>query len=214
MHVMLDDLSQHILDIAENSLAAGASRVDVRLVEEDDKGFRVLEIRDNGKGMDAEMVRRVTDPFVTSRTTRRVGLGIPFLKQAAELAGGSFSIESVPGSGTCLRAVFRAGSIDCPPLGDLPATVVTLFVGYPDIRWVFRFSRRERSFEVDQKDILEIIEDPELMRTPPVASWLRDFVREGLEEMRMGGEVRAQSNESGGSSEDQGTGERSHIRPL
>jgi hypothetical protein len=193
---MLDDLSQHILDIAENSLAAGASRVDVFLAEKDDQGYRVLEIRDDGKGMDAEMVRRVTDPFFTSRTTRRVGLGIPFLKQAAELAEGSFSIESTPGSGTCLRASFRTACVDCPPLGDLPATVVTLFAGYPDIRWVFRFSCGERSFEVDQKELLKIIEDPELLRTPPVASWLRDFVREGLEEMRTGGEVCAQSNES------------------
>lgn len=193
---MLDDLSQHILDIAENSIAAGAGRIDVLLVEENAEGLCILEVRDDGRGMDAETVCRVTDPFVTSRTTRRVGLGIPFLKQAAELAGGDFSLESAPGSGTRLNATFLVGSIDRPPLGDLPATVVTLFAGHPRIRWFFRFVLKDRCFEVNQREILDIIEDPELLRTPQVASWLREYVREGLEEMRTGGEVHAQNHES------------------
>ena len=181
---MLDDLSKHVLDIAENSLAAGAQRIVVTLQERDSEGWVVLQVEDDGCGMDPETVTRVTDPFVTSRTTRRVGLGIPFLKQVAELCDGELHLVSALGKGTTLTARFRADAVDCPPLGDLSATVVTLLAGSPDRAWTFRFLRGDASFEVERNALVEVLEDPRLFQTPAVAHWVRNYVEEGLQELR------------------------------
>ena len=184
---MLDDLSKHVLDIAENSMAAGARRIVVTLQERDREGWVELRVEDDGCGMDPETVARVTDPFVTSRTTRRVGLGIPFLKQVAELCDGELHLASEKGKGTTLAARFRADAVDCPPLGDLAATVVTLLAGSPDRSWTFRFFRGDGAFEVDRDALVEILEDPRLFQTPAVAHWVRNYVEEGLTELRRPG---------------------------
>lgn len=183
---MLDDLSKHVLDIAENSVAAGARRVTVTLQERDAAGWLVLSVEDDGCGMDPDMAARVTDPFVTSRTTRRVGLGIPFLKQVAELCEGGLELRSVRGEGTVVTARFRGDAVDCPPVGDLPATVVTLLAGCPDLAWTFRFLRGDALFEVSRDALVEVLEDPRLFQTPTVAHWVRNFVADGLRELREG----------------------------
>ena len=131
------ELALHILDIAENSISAGADRV-MMLVEENLTEDRpTIRIEDNGKGMDSETLARITDPFVTSRTTRRVGLGIPFFKAAAEACEGSFNIQSSPGKGTRVEVLFKHSHIDRMPLGDIVSTLQTLIIGTPDIHWIF-----------------------------------------------------------------------------
>lgn len=181
---MLEDLSCHILDIAENSAVADAETVTVCLDELRREDWLRLSVDDDGRGMDPERCARVCDPFFTTRTTRRVGLGIPFLKQAAEACGGELILDSRLGEGTLLRASFRYSHIDRPPLGDVPATLVTLLAGHPQIRWIYRHRVDDREFVLDSREIVEILGDRELLRTPDVAQWLRSYLSENLEEIR------------------------------
>ena len=118
------ELSLHILDLAQNSLTAGASRLDIIVEIDHKKDLVAITLSDDGKGMAPDFLKTVTSPFTTTRTTRKVGLGIPMFKENAELTGGTFSIESTVGVGTKMRAGFVLSSIDRPPLGDLAATMI------------------------------------------------------------------------------------------
>ncbi len=125
------DLSMHVLDIAQNSIKAGASLVTVSFARDAERGLTLL-VQDDGCGMPPDFLARVTDPFTTTRTTRKVGLGLPMLKQSAVMTGGSFAIESVPGGGTTVRAHFRLEHIDCIPMGDICDTLLTLIALNPE----------------------------------------------------------------------------------
>jgi len=124
------ELALHILDIAENSISAGASKIKILVYENTAEDLLTITIEDNGKGMDAEMVEKIIDPFTTSRTTRQVGLGIPFFKAAAESCNGAFTIKSQLGIGTKIEASFQHSHIDRMPLGDLSSTLHTLLSGH------------------------------------------------------------------------------------
>ncbi len=178
---MLEDLSQHILDIAENSLNAGAGRVEITVSKDTGLNRLVLEVVDDGHGMDEETALRVMDPFYTTRKTRRVGLGLPFLKQSAELCGGSLKLQSTPGEGTKLRAEFALDCIDRPPLGNIPSTLSALLARAPGVHWIYRHVCNGRSFVLDSREIVEILGDPGLLQTPEVALWLRDFLNQNIE---------------------------------
>ena len=148
---MLEDLSHHILDIAENSANAASTAVEI---EFDERGeFIEVSIRDNGKGMDEETARAVLNPFVTSRTTRRVGLGLPLLKQMTEMCGGNFSLSTLTGKGTTVSASFRKDSIDTPPPGDIPSTLVTLMLSRGDIRWSYLHKTGKGEFFLDSEEL-------------------------------------------------------------
>ena len=116
------ELALHILDIAENSISAGASQVEISVVRNTRENQLVISVRDNGNGMDEEMLARVINPFVTSRTTRKVGLGIPMFNQAAEACNGGLTVDSQPGKGTEITATFQNNHIDRMPLGNLADT--------------------------------------------------------------------------------------------
>jgi hypothetical protein len=180
---LLDDLSHHFLDIAENGVNAGARTVELGLHA--DSGLDVLRIRvrDDGRGMSPEVVSRAVDPFYTTRTTRRVGLGLPFLKQSAELCDGAFRIDSKVGEGTLTEASFRLSHIDRPPIGDLGSTMMVLLSGHPEVRWRLEVDVDGRIFTFDSREVLEVLEDPELFKTPDVCLWVRDTVRQGVEEV-------------------------------
>ena len=150
---MMEDLSLHILDIVENSLAAKAKRVSIRVEERPSRDRRVLEIADDGRGMGAKLLARALDPFVTTKIVRRIGLGLPFLAQAAEAAGGSLKLASTPGRGTKVRAVFKLGHLDLQPLGDIAETMAVLIAGHPEIEFRYthvtdtgRYAFRSRDF--------------------------------------------------------------------
>ena len=135
----MQDLSLHILDIVENSIAASATWIKITLVEDTQKELFLLEVRDNGKGMDADMQAQVLDPFFTTRTTRRVGLGLPLLAQAAQQCEGTLTVESEPGRGTTIKAVFKLNHPDLQPLGDIAETLRTVRVGRPDLDLQFEY---------------------------------------------------------------------------
>lgn len=171
----MQELSMNILDIAQNSVRADATLIGISLEEAD--GMLTLAIADNGKGMDADMVQRVTDPFTTTRTTRKVGLGLPFLKMAAELTGGSMDIESKVGVGTTVTARFTAGHIDLAPLGDMGATISALVQTSPDIDFVYTRKINGRSFVFDTREVRDILEGVPLSE-PAVAVFIREYITE------------------------------------
>ena len=139
---LMQDISLHILDIAENSIAAEASKIEIVIIEDTIADLLTVEIKDNGRGMDEETVKRALDPFFTSKTGKRVGLGIPLLAQAAREGGGSFDIESVPDGGTGLIARFVLSHPDRKPLGDVDGTVQMLQITHPEIKLEYEFVRK------------------------------------------------------------------------
>ncbi|MCP4201487.1 MAG: ATP-binding protein [bacterium] len=137
----MQDLSLHILDVVENSVAASAETIEISIVESTASDLLRLEIRDDGKGMDDEMRRKALDPFFTTRTTRRIGLGLPLLAQAARESGGSLELESAPGKGTTVRAEFQLSHPDRKPLGDMAATLGAILAGRPELDLRFEYER-------------------------------------------------------------------------
>ena len=148
---MMTEISLNILDVAENSTKAGAALVTITVDADFEADQLTVSIEDNGCGMTPEQVERVTDPFFTSRTTRKVGLGVPFFKYAAESTGGSFQIESTIGVGTTVTATFTLSHIDRMPLGDINSTIHTLVVYHPDTDFVYHYRYNGKSFTMDTR---------------------------------------------------------------
>lgn len=169
----MKELSLNILDVAKNSVKAGATRIVIRIVEQG--GWRTLSIIDNGCGMPPELLSTVTDPFTTTRTTRPVGMGLPLLKLAAEQTGGDLTIESsvVPPTGTSVIARFRMDHLDCVPVGDYAGSVVTLIQGSPDIDFLFEYLRPAGDVMLDTVEVRAVL-GPEIpLNTPDVLMWIQ-----------------------------------------
>jgi len=160
----MEDLSLHILDLAENSIAAGASRIDIRITEDLKSDRFTVEIIDDGKGMDEATLAQSTDPFFTTKTVRKVGLGLPMFRQAALAAGGEFSLDSSPGQGTRVKAVFQHSHIDRMPMGDVSKTLLTLLVGHPEVQFRYTFRRDDHEWQFDTEEFASR-EDPSTMDT-------------------------------------------------
>ena len=176
----MKELSLNILDIAENSVKAGAALVQILLTQRQDT--LTITIADNGCGMTPEVLRSVTDPFYTTRTTRKVGLGLPLFREAAETAGGKMTIRSKEGVGTTVEASFELGNIDLPPLGDVPGSIVNLVQCNPDLDFVFRVESDGETFCMDTREIREILQGVPLS-SPEVALFLREYLEEHTENL-------------------------------
>ncbi|MCU0519213.1 MAG: ATP-binding protein [Anaerolineae bacterium] len=174
------DLSQHILDIAENSVTASATLLHIDIDENPVDDQLSIAIGDDGRGMDADMLRHIADPWVTTRTTRKVGLGIPFLKQTAEMCGGTFEITSALGQGTTTRATLQLSHIDRPPLGDLNGTLLCIIVGNPMIDLVYQHKVADRTFVLDTREFREILGPEVSLSDPEVFAFVRGTIGEGL----------------------------------
>ncbi len=172
----------NVLDIAENSVSAGAKHIEISLAQNTAEKRQTLIIADDGKGMDADMLRRVTDPFTTTRTTRKVGLGLPFLQMAARQTGGDLSIESAPGKGTTVSAWFTMGHIDLMPLGDMGGTIATLVQASPDIDFSYCFKRDGAEFVFTTGEARQILDGVPL-NAPEVVLFIKDHVNEGMKEL-------------------------------
>ncbi|MCR4615131.1 MAG: ATP-binding protein [Clostridiales bacterium] len=174
------ELSLNILDIAQNSISAGASLIEIELVEDRTAGDLLIGIYDNGKGMSEEQTASITDPFFTTRTTRKVGMGIPLFKMAAEQTGGSFEIYSKLGEGTRVTTHFNTGSIDFTPLGDIRSTVITLITMNTDRDFRFTYRIDGKEFALDTRELKEILGDVPL-DTPDVVEWMNEYFKEQTE---------------------------------
>jgi len=181
----LRELSLHLLDIAENSIAAGARNICIRVTEDTRTDLLQMSVEDDGRGMDAETAASVVDPFVTTRTTRKVGLGIPLLKEAAELCNGGLTIHSQKGVGTTLEVQFQRSHIDRMPMGNLPAAVLQLVIANPQVHWIFDYRFDDRAYEFDDAPIKQEL-DGVAMTEPPVLSCLREMLETGVLEIQQG----------------------------
>ena len=155
----MEDLSLHILDIAENSVAARASRIEIRLSEDKKKDVLSVEVIDNGIGMDEETQKRALDPFFTSKKVRRFGLGLSLLSESAKAANGHLSIKSKKGRGTRVRADFQYSHIDRKPLGDIGQTIITLVIGNPDIDIIYVHKKDGHKYVFDTRRITSQLQD-------------------------------------------------------
>ena len=179
----MQEISLNILDVAQNSVSAGAGLIEIG-VEEDHSADRLtVVIRDNGCGMTPEQVKKVTDPFYTTRTTRKVGLGVPLFKMAAEMTGGSFSIASQPGVGTTVTAVFVPSHVDCMPMGDITSTVCSLIQCNPDRDFCYTYSCDGRGFAGDTRQFRQVLEGVPL-NAPEVITFISEFITENTSEVQ------------------------------
>jgi len=149
----MEDLSLHILDIVENSIEAKATRICININQDIENDLLVIEIKDNGNGMNNETLKKAVDPFFTTRTTRNIGLGLSLLEQAIRECKGDFQIKSEINKGTSIKATFQNSHIDRKPLGDLNATLMTLIAAHPEIHFVVDFKNAETTFCLDTEDI-------------------------------------------------------------
>ncbi len=174
----MKELSLNILDIAGNSVKAKAKNITITLEEDDD--ILSFSVADDGCGMSKELLESVTDPFTTTRKTRKVGLGIPFLKLAAEQTGGYVTVSSQLGVGTETKAVFYKKHIDFTPLGDVVSTIVTLIHGSPETDVVFSHTvkgEKEGSVYLSTKEMREVLGDVRLDE-PEILEWMREYLLE------------------------------------
>ena len=175
----MKDLSMHIMDILQNSTRAGASEVTLEVLEDASADTLTIRFIDNGCGMDAETVQKVINPFFTTRTTRKVGLGLPLLKQNTEQTGGSLDIQSEKGKGTTVTAVFGRTHLDRPPMGDLAGTIVLTASAYPDIRFIFHYHNGETDYVFDTVEVNEAL-DGISIQEPEVIQYLKEMIQENI----------------------------------
>lgn len=201
----MQELSLHILDVAENALQAGATRIEIIIEEDLVADQLIITVRDNGCGMSPEQLARINDPFFTTRTTRHVGLGIPLFKAAAEQCNGNLTVESRPGVGTTLRAIFQHSHIDRAPIGDIASTLLAIILADRargeacdpparcDVHYVHRVktpeSSMERTFELDTAEIRAQLGEsepgaPDILAHPAVCSWLRKLITDEENNLR------------------------------
>ena len=182
----MKEISLNILDVAENSVKAGAALTQILLQEENN--MLRLTIADDGCGMTPEILRGVTDPFYTTRTTRKVGLGLPLLQLACEQTGGSMSITSISETadpvnhGTKVEGTFFTDHIDCTPLGDVVSSIVTLIQGHPNTDFYFSHRKGEGAVELDTRELRQVLEDVPL-DSYEVIKWIESFLRQQYEEL-------------------------------
>ncbi|MFW5708428.1 MAG: ATP-binding protein [Bacteroidota bacterium] len=181
----MKDISLHILDVAQNSISAGAKNILIEIDENRKTGKMKIIIDDNGRGMPPEIVQQVTDPYYTTRTTRKVGLGLPLFKQSAMLTGGNLFIESQPGKGTRVTVEFDMNHIDCLPMGDMPGVIMILVGGTSGIEWTYRHKVNDKEYVFDTHEVKEALDGLDI-RDPAVIKYLREMIRENLIELRSG----------------------------
>ncbi len=178
----MKELSLHILDIAKNSVKAKATLIEIIVDEDTNKNLLTIEIKDNGCGMSKEFLRTVKDPFSTTRTTRKVGMGISLFEAAAVQCGGKLDISSEVGVGTTLTTTFELDSIDRAPLGDMAGTMVTLISGSPSIDFMYKHIKDEKEFVLDTRELRQILGEVSL-DMPDVLMWIEEYINEGLIEI-------------------------------
>jgi hypothetical protein len=185
----MQDLSLHILDVVENSIEAQATLVEIRMEESRSQDLLTLEIIDNGWGMDEKMVRKAVDPFVTTKKTRRVGLGLPLLAEAARATNGRLDLRSQPGKGTWVRASFQLSHIDLKPLGDIAQTLITLVLGHPEVDFVYTHRVNGSVYGFDTREIKSQLDGIPL-QDPEVLKIIKNNIKEGLDQLRRQNEPR------------------------
>ena len=178
----MKELSLNILDIIENSVAARSAKIELSVTENSKNDSLEIEVIDDGAGMTEEFAQKALDPFTTGSSKKRVGLGLPFLKEEAEACEGGLKIKSAPGKGTEVKAVFKNSHIDRPPMGDIAGTVSTVMALHPKLHLVFRYSIDGGCFTVDSKE-LENMFAPVPLNEPAVIKGVENYIKTNIEEL-------------------------------
>lgn len=173
------DISLHLMDIIQNSITANATKISIEMNADTTKDLLTITIDDNGRGMSEEILSKVTDPFYTSRTTRKVGLGISLFKLSAEISGGNFEIKSILNVGTGIKADFIISSIDRLPIGDIAETMVTVILSNPEIDFELVLKRDDEEFEFSTIDVKERLGDISITQLD-VIQWLKEYISESI----------------------------------
>ncbi|MEW6184166.1 MAG: ATP-binding protein [Thermodesulfobacteriota bacterium] len=180
----MTELSLHILDLVQNAVEAGASRVEILIEENRLADIFLIQVRDNGKGMSEDQIAKVMDPFFTTRKTRHVGLGLPLLLDACRRCQGDLRIHSRPGEGTTIQAFLQHSHIDRAPLGDMPSVLVTLLYAENPVDWLYLHKVDGREFELDTAEIRkELAEVP--ITHPKLRKWILDYLRIGEKDLAL-----------------------------
>lgn len=178
----MDELALHILDIIQNSISAKATLIFIEISEKISEDRFEIKITDNGRGIEKQMLDKVTDPYVTSRTSRKVGLGLPLFKQSAEMTGGSLKIDSIPGKGTSVTAIFGYSHIDRPVLGDIGGIIAILAMSNPEIDFVYKHSVGNADYIFDTREVKKALDDVKIS-TPLVKNYLVELINENLKDI-------------------------------
>ncbi len=176
-------LADHILDIAENSVRAGAKLIQIFIEEDSINDLLTLEITDDGHGMAKDVLQKALDPFYTTKTVRRVGLGLPLLRDAAERSGGVFQVNSEENCGTTVKATFGLRHLDRQPLGAIINIIIILIISNSDIDFFYKHRHNDRQFEMDTREIRKEIEDVPINH-PEIIKYIRGAMEEGLQELK------------------------------
>jgi len=171
------ELSLHILDIVQNSLTAQAQNIEITIIENTVEDRMIVVIKDDGRGMDQKTLNKIMDPFYTTRTTRKVGLGLPLLAANAQACGGAVTVNSVVGKGTTVEVSFKHSHIDRAPLGDMPSTLVSVISGSPEVNFFYVHKYNDKEFRVSTLEIRENLSGLPLNH-PDVLTWLQEFFTE------------------------------------
>ncbi len=174
----MTELSLHVLDIVKNSTKAGATVVKINITEDIKSNLLTIEIIDNGHGMDEEFLKDVLSPFKTSRTTRKVGLGLSLFKSACVLTGGDLKIESIKGQGTTVKASFVYDSIDRQPLGDMASTISTLIGGDDKVDYIYTHKYKDNEFVFSTKEIRKILGEEISLSGVEILCWIEEYITE------------------------------------
>jgi hypothetical protein len=177
------ELASHILDIAENSVRAGASTVEIIINENDAKNLLSIKINDDGCGMTKEEIKKVFDPFYTTKKVRRFGLGIPLLYDAAQRAGGNLTLKSIKGKGTKLTATFQLDHLDRQPMGNISSTIINLIAGNSFVDFIYKHRHNDRRFSLDTREIRNEIGDLPINHSE-ILKYIRNVINEGLSEIQ------------------------------
>ena len=179
---MMTEISLNVLDVAQNSVKANASLVEISVLADTNANKLTIKINDNGCGMTEKQVSQVCDPFFTTRTTRKIGLGVPFFKEAAESTNGCFEIKSKVGEGTKVTAVFTLDHIDRMPLGDMSSTIHSLITLNKHIDFVYTYTVNGKSFTLDTRELREILGDVPF-DVPEISAYILDFLKSNKAEV-------------------------------
>jgi anti-sigma regulatory factor (Ser/Thr protein kinase) len=182
------ELSLHILDLVQNSIEAGATSVSLEIVEDTaDKDVLIIRVHDNGCGMNESIAQRALDPFVTTRTTRKVGMGLPLIDMSTRMCDGYLKINSVPGMGTTVEAVYKHSHLDRPPLGIIVVTIKSIIVANPQLDFHYLHCVNKHQFTISNAEIMEILGDIPLSH-PDVLVWLDEYLSQNLLNLYGGGQ--------------------------
>jgi hypothetical protein len=178
----MKEISLHILDIIQNSIAAKANRIEVSISEDDIADQISIGISDNGIGIDSGIIKKIVDPYFTSRTTRKVGMGLSLINEAAERCGGLLAIESKPGTGTKIKIIMKKSHIDRQPLGDIAGVMALMVSSNPLIDFIYKHHAKGGEYIFDSKEIKQVLGDVSIA-DPKVNKFCKEMIQENLKEI-------------------------------